>query len=387
MRICLYTETALPKLGGQELVVDALARQFIALGHEALVLAPRPRGVPVRSVTNNDAGLPYPVVRHPRFISTRRLVSWYRHWLLRLHRSQGFDVLHCHSVYPCGYLAALARERLRVPVVITSHGGDVREGNCRLAKPGLPERHSMAIRAADALVAISRFTRDGYRRLCPETRGIVDIPNGVHLEPFAADVARPAGLAPAIQAAEYVLFLGRLHARKGVDVLLDAFALLPSQTGAKLVIAGDGDERPALAAQAARLRLADRVCFVGSATGETKVWLLKHARCVAIPSRTWEAFPLVVLESYAAGRPVIGTAIPGLADLIQPEQTGLLVPPESPGALAEGLERFMDGADFARRCGETARQAAQQYSWRSVSERYLTLFERLRAERREGKAA
>ena len=71
MRICFYTETALPKLGGQELVVDALARQFLALGHDITVLTQQPRW----RYRPDDASLPYPVVRHPRFFSTHRYDS------------------------------------------------------------------------------------------------------------------------------------------------------------------------------------------------------------------------------------------------------------------------------------------------------------------------
>src|SRR5260370_33318539 len=121
MRIGLYSETALPKMGGQEFVVDALARQFTSLGHEVVVLASPPRP-PWRI---NDAALPYHVERHPRFIATRRFVNWYSFWLLRCHRRFRFDVLHCHGVYPPGFLASLCRDAMGVPMVITSHGGDI----------------------------------------------------------------------------------------------------------------------------------------------------------------------------------------------------------------------------------------------------------------------
>ncbi len=154
MRICLYSGSALPKLGGQEAVVDALARQFVALGHEPFVLAPMPKG-PIRI---DDASLPYPVLRHPRFFSTRRLVSWYRLWLLKFHQRYHFDVVHCHDVYPTGYLAALLRPRMKIPIIITSHGGDVREGNVRIVKPGMRSRFEAAVAGADALVSIGRFT-------------------------------------------------------------------------------------------------------------------------------------------------------------------------------------------------------------------------------------
>ena len=71
MRICLYTDTALPKMGGQEMVVDALAKQFLALGHQPVVFAPRPRKLSIRGET-----YPYEVVRHPRFYSTQYFIAW-----------------------------------------------------------------------------------------------------------------------------------------------------------------------------------------------------------------------------------------------------------------------------------------------------------------------
>jgi glycosyltransferase involved in cell wall biosynthesis len=374
MRICIYTETALPKIGGQEMVVDALARQFHDLGHDVIVLAPRPR-LPLRP---DDANFPYPVVRHPRFFSTRYLVAWYRWWLLRLQKRQRFDILHCHGVYPPGYLAALCRDRLGIPTAITSHGGDVRDGNVRLAKAVLHRRHVQALDAADALIAISRFTHEGYRRLSPEARRIVTIPNGVDLEPYSVTAARPAGLDGAIRPGEYVLFLGRLKNRKGVDLLIDALAHVPANGRVQLVIAGDGEERTALQAQAERLGLNGRIRFVGSTFAATKTYLLQNALCTAMPSREWEAFPLVVLESFAAGTPVLATRVPGLEDLIQPDRTGWLVPQDSVSDLALLLHKVLEERQRLNGMREQARQAAQAYSWRKIAERHLGLYEELR---------
>ena len=382
MRICLYTSTALPKLGGQEMVVDTLARQFLALGQDVTVLAPRHRHLPL-----DDARLPYPVVRHPRFLSTRRFVAWYRRWLLELYHWNRFDVLHCHDVYPTGYLAALCRQDLAAPIVITSHGGDVREGNVRLAKPGLPARHTLALQSADALVAISNFTRDGFLRLHAGAKNIVSIPNGVDLALFAQPAARPGGLDAAIRSDEFVLFIGRLKTQKGVDVLLDAMRLVRPTGGVQLVIAGDGDERPALEAQAARAGLAGRVRFLGGTTGQAKVWLLQNARVVAVPSRMWESFGLVVLEGYAAGRPVIASTLPGMQELIQHGRTGLLVAPESPRQLAAAIERLQRDRALARRMGEAARSVASTYGWEAIARRHIDLYARLQRSKQQTKAA
>ena len=69
---------------------------------------------------------------YPRFYSTQYFVAWYRRYLLNHYRKQPFDLLHCHGIYPPTYLASLLRDEVRVPMVVTSHGGDVYECNVRI---------------------------------------------------------------------------------------------------------------------------------------------------------------------------------------------------------------------------------------------------------------
>ena len=374
MRICLYTCTALPKLGGQEAVVDSLARHFGGLGHEAVVLAPRPRS----SFRTDDAALSYAVLRHPRFVSTRHFVGWYRRFLLAAHARRRFDIVHCHDVYPSGYVAALAKPQLGVPLVMTSHGGDVREGNVRMAKPRVRERHVLAVRSADALVSIGPFTEQGFRRLATNLPRLVTIPNGIDPQPFESPAPRPAWLDSGVQQNRFGLFLGRLAHRKGVDLLLGAMAKLPAGRGIQLVIAGTGDEQSSLETLATRSGLADRVRFVGRVGGADKVYLLQNALFTVMPSRVWEAFPLVVLESYAAGRPIVGTDIPGIADLVQPGRTGVLVPQDDADALARAMGELFESPQRAAEMGERARIIAQDYSWDSIARRHIQLYEQLR---------
>ena len=373
MRICLYTETALPKLGGQETVVDCLARQYLQLGHEVTVLAPHPR-LPLRAA---DGSLPYRVVRHPRFYSTRRLVDLYRFFLLRLLRRTPFDLLHCHGLYPSGYLAALSKPKIDIPILLTSHGGDVYENNVRVRKPILKRRHEIAVRSADRLIAISRFTRDGFLRFGASAERIVDIPNGVEIEAFTTPAERPVNLDPAIQPNAYFLFVGRLARRKGVDVLLRALARLPRSPVVRLVVAGDGDERSSLEQLAGELGLSDEVRFVGPAYGQTKTYLFQNALCTVVPSRTWEAFGLIVLESYAASRPVIATRHPGLADLVQPDVTGQLVESESVEELAAAMQKMIGEPARAGEMGRAASKFVADYSWRAVAQRHLSLYQQL----------
>jgi glycosyltransferase involved in cell wall biosynthesis len=378
MRICLYTDTALPKLGGQEMVVDALARQFLALGHDPVVFAPRPRKLSIRGES-----YPYRLVRHMRFYSTQFFTSWYRWFLLQHYQRAPFDVLHCHGIYPPSYLAALLGDRMPVPMVVTSHGGDVYEQNVRLQKPIIVERCVQGLRRADALVAISRFTRDGFARLCPEAAPrIVDIPNGVNLGAYTERAARPAGWDFDLAPRSYAIFLGRLKHRKGVDVLLHALTQVPASGTCQLVIVGDGEERAALEALSTQLGLTQRVRFLGMVMGPAKSYLLQNARFGVVPSRQWESFGLVVLEGYASGLPMIATDMPGLADLVQPEKTGLLVPSETPAALAAALERMFADNGLAARMSQACRQVVTQYDWSRIARRHLALYESLVAKRR-----
>jgi glycosyltransferase involved in cell wall biosynthesis len=370
MRICMYTESALPMIGGQEIVVDALAREFLAAGHQTVVLAQSPRS----AYRKADHLLPYPVVRHPRFISTRRLIEPYAYFLKRVHRSHGFDILHCHSTYPTGYLGTRVARSLGVPVVITSHGGDVTPSNSKLSQEQVLRRHVEALSAADALVAISDFTAESYRRLAPASPLAVRIPNGVDTLEFSRAATRPDDLDPDIQPGRYVLFLGRLSRRKGVDLLVEAFAKIPREERPLLVIAGDGEERPALERKVAELDLTSSVRFAGVAERGRKTFLLQNSLVSVAPSREWESFHLVILESFAAGRPVIATRLPGLTSLVLHERTGWLVDPESSEALAAAIRTAIADVPLREKLGREARAEAVRFDWKVVARSYLDLF-------------
>lgn len=354
-------------------MVDALAREFIALGQNVVVLVPGMK----RRFRQADGALPYRVVRHPRFFSTRWFVSWYRWFLVRLHRTHRFDIVHCHGVYPAGYLAALCRTRLGVPLVITNHSGNLESDPAWIGKRGLREKHIYAFASADALIALSQHTADLTQRIIPRHPRIVKIPNGVDLEFFGSPQPHPSKLGDGITPGKYILVLSRLRHSKGVDLLIRALAQLVGIESMSLVVGGTGQEQQQLKALALQLGVRDRVNFVGWISGTMKAYLLQNALCAVVPSREPEGFGLVTLESYAAGRPVIASRVPGLSELISDGHTGLLFEPDSVESLSHALRALIEDRTLADKLGSAGKLFAQSYRWRVVADQHLHLYRSL----------
>jgi glycosyltransferase involved in cell wall biosynthesis len=284
-------------------------------------------------------------------VAVRRLRSVVRRW--------DADVVLSLAVTPyVPYPAGLARV---VPVVLGLESGGPRF----LSHPRMLGR---ALRRAAHVVACARSLADTVIRLDPTVAPRMSvIPNGVDIECFGEG---PVYSHPR----PYALAVARLAREKGIDILLDAMAALEGDAAAlDLLIAGDGPERAALEAQAARLHLGGRVNFLGACDRTQVASLYRRAVLVACPSR-WEGLPLVSLEAMASGCPVVAAAVDGVPDAVLHEETGLLVPPEDPAALARAITLL--GGDATRRAAYGARAravAAERFAWPSVIERHLAI--------------
>lgn len=170
----------------------------------------------------------------------------------------------------------------------------------------------------------------------------------VHVEHFA----HIDDIAPATAPGRAVLFAGRLAIEKGVDTLIDAIALAPDL---ELTILGDGPERESLTARA-EAKAPGRIRFVGRVDAATVHATMRDSAVVTIPSRWHENQPMVILEAYACGRPVVGTALGGIPELISDPDDGRLVPHEDPAALAAALQDLANDPAGAHEMGMRGRQ-------------------------------
>jgi glycosyltransferase involved in cell wall biosynthesis len=186
---------------------------------------------------------------------------------------------------------------------------------------------------------------------------IVTIPNGIDVRAFTtasehaiATLRQDLGFAPG---APIVGTVARMTEQKGHCYLLDAWpAVRAAVPEATLVLVGDGPLRWELEQQGQALGVADSVRFLG--TREDVPALLGLFNVAVLPS-LFEGLPLYVLEAMAAGRPVVGTAVCGASEAIAEGETGLLVPPRDPAALAGAVISLLQAPTKAERMGQAGR--------------------------------
>ena len=309
------------ELSGGEVQVFLLIEGLAARGHGNLLLCPPGSGAEAEAARRGLIARPVPMRGDLDLAAIWRLA--------RQLRDEKVDLVHLHTGR-AAWLGGWAAWLAGLPAIVT--------------------------RRMDRPIGRGWRTRFIYQRVSRCTAaispGVADhlaaggVPaDRVRLIPSAVDPARlrPRRDAAALRRAEgaapadvVVLTMSALVPRKGLDVLLDALAALAARELRPLLwIAGDGPERAALTARAAALGLTAQVRFLGQRDDVGD--LLAACDIFALPSRR-EGLGVAALEAMAASRPVVASAVGGLADAVVHERTGLLVPPNDAAALADALE-------------------------------------------------
>jgi glycosyltransferase involved in cell wall biosynthesis len=269
-----------------------------------------------------------------------------------------FDLLHTHLFH--ADLAGRPAARIAgVPhLVNTVHVAEGRFRPWQFAYARLMGEH------CDRVVCVSQAVREFHQRRSrlPGSLYAV-IPNGVQTEAYRPDEAARTRLRRqwAVPDGEYLLaFVGRLDPQKGIGTLLGALSHLGARgCPARIVLAGDGPQRKIVenyVAHGEGGRLCRMLGFVDDIPA-----VLSAADCLVLPSK-WEGFGLAALEAMAAGLPVIATRVPGLAEVVRHGQTGLLLDPEDPVALAESIDQLRSDRQLSADLGQAGlKRAAQTY--------------------------
>ena len=300
-------------------------------------------------------------------------------WLLK----GKFDILHSHWLLPQGFVGALAAAPLGIPHVCTVHGGDVFGLQGQLLK----KFKSFAIRHTDAVTVNSSATRRAISSICPNYSALHTIPMGVSAGGYPPQHrVQMAGIRSRFRRGQgpLLLFIGRLVEEKGLADLLDAMALLRDRhQDMTLVVIGEGQDRPFFEKQVHDQGLVGQVMFTGWLNSDQIPGYLAAADIFIAPSRTapdgWvEAQGLTIIEAMMAGLPVIATRTGGIADSVDHEASGLLVPERSPADVATAITRLVDDPALAKRLGLRARhEATAKFSRETSAAQFSQLFESL----------
>jgi glycosyltransferase involved in cell wall biosynthesis len=355
--LCIAHVTGERGFSGGEVQVFLLMEGLRARGYANLLVCPpdsgaeregRRRGFAVECVAmRNDLSLG----------AARRIAA-----VLRQHSPA---LVHCHTGR-ANWLGGFAASWIGVPALSTR----------RMDRPvsrGLRTRwlyRRLLRRVAAISPAVAR--RLGEAGVPPERiRMIWSAVDPERLQPSATRQALRARLDAAPDNA-CLLVAANLVQRKGVDVLLAAYAALASRECTELWIAGDGPERAPLEATAARLGIADRVRFLGHRDDVPD--LLEACDVFVLPSRL-EGLGVAALEAMARRRPVVASAVGGLAETVVAEETGLLVPPDDAAALAAALARLIADPALGRRLGAAgAARVAEHFLAEQMVGAYESLY-------------
>jgi phosphatidyl-myo-inositol dimannoside synthase len=348
-RLLLLTPDYPPPAGGIQLVSERLAHRLDAFDVRVLALRGESTGPP-------DADLP--AVRR---IGAARLPHPAR--VALLNSAGAREALRRRPD------VALSMHAVTAPAAVASRLAGARTAQYFHAEEiGVrPRLARFAADRADLAIAVSRYTADLVAATGARRRALV-IPNGVDL---------PRDWAPLPCERPTVLTVARMQERyKGHDVLVRALALVRAKVPAvQWVVIGDGPLRPGIEQMARSYGVSEACRFLGRVSDAERDEWLRRAHVFAMPSRlpalgqAGEGFGIAYMEAGAYGKPVVAGAVGGALDSVLDGETGLLVDPQDPVAVAEAIAALLLDGSLARRLGTSGREHAERHTWDLVTAR------------------
>jgi phosphatidylinositol alpha-1,6-mannosyltransferase len=318
-------------------------------------------------------------VRAKRLRTVNGLVRWTLRAdrLARRHRPR---FTWCAELKPAAYPARWLYGRYGIPYGVFTYGAELLLLDQKLRRSRFKHwTGRQLLEGASVFVAISQWTAEYTRRILSElglerqAGSVRTVPLGTDPEQFqpgvsTTQVRRTYGL----EGGPWILTVARLDWHKGLDTVIRALpAVRAVYPTVRYAVAGVGEARPYLERLVAELQLGDAVRFLGFVPETDLPALYNAADIFALVSRRYdllvEGFGIAVMDASASGVPVVAGREAGLIDAVRDGETGLLVDPYCPTAVAEGLKRLLADAELRRRMGVAGRRAVETYfNWGRV---------------------
>lgn len=370
-----------------------IAKHLVSLGHKVTVVSPLPyfpaikalqrmqtwykfSQIPTDAVWGDVRALypKYPMI--PKISDALQaffMIPVLFKVLSSLQRSEGIDVVNAHYLYPDGVAACKVCNWLNIPIVLSALGSDV---NVLAGKQSVSAQIKHALSDCSAITAVSEDLATKMKTMGNFHGKIHVFPNGVDLSLFAIrdkKVEREKAGWPADK--KVILYVGRLSPEKGVDCLLEAARILKrEQTNITIIVIGGGAEEKRLKALSETLGLTDTVRFLGEQSPAEINRFLGLADLLCLPSIR-EGCPNVILEAFASGRPVVGSQVGGIPEMINNGENGFLFRAGDAKDLADALDKTLR----MNWDTESIRKSVELRTWHAVSEKYITLYKKVAA--------
>lgn len=330
-----------------------------------------------------DARESYPIHRQPfHFREANRLsnqVRWAR-WLAGFSKGS-IDLIHCGNIRPAGYAAAWVSMRLRIPYLVYVNGGDLLREKRKIAGSALKRAGARAILGgASGIAATSGWVAELAGEVMDDA-GVKTMPPvgafDLGTDPVAFAPGRDAGLLRRKWLAgddPLLITVARLVPHKGQDTVIRALPVLATEfPGLRYVMVGEGHYESRLRELAAELRVEDRVIFAGAIAEEELPEAYATSTVYAGASRidaevNAEGFGISFLEAASSGLPVVAGDSGGVRSAVRHGETGFVVPPDDPRAIAGAIARLLREPALRARLGEAGRRAVEtHYNWDRVA--------------------
>ncbi|MBI3899539.1 MAG: glycosyltransferase family 4 protein [Gammaproteobacteria bacterium] len=358
LRVLMVVDGCYPSLGGAEIQVALLGRTLKARGHDVSVLSPLlDATMPLRGTVE---GIPVERIAYPRIRGLGAFILMVRFAWILLHRRSRYDAIHIHMMKNLATVAGLVRPLLRASVTVKVSGAWEFDGGVLDAERRnhwLTRLRNKWIGRCDYFQCISVYTRQRLRDAGYAEHKLRMIPNAVEVDRFSDPQSPTQDHVPT------VVFVGRMRAVKGLDVLIRAWKQVCARHVARLIIAGDGPELNNLKRLAGDMGLTDSIEFPGRVMAVPA--LLQKADVYVQPSYQ-EGLPNSVLEGMSAGLPIVATRVSGNEDVVEDGVNGQLVPAGNAEALAEALTALVGDLSRARSQGRMSRQIIEEKFQTSV---------------------
>jgi glycosyltransferase involved in cell wall biosynthesis len=357
-----------PNMGGATSLVDDLAQAILKAGHSVTVLTRSQNGAPESEVYHN-----YEVIRvespllYEKLEWSLKLIAQSPGVLFRIWRilsSRRIDTVCIGLLDMNAWYFLFLRPILRFRLVLYLHGGETRK--LPAAEPTFRDLLRASLRGADSVIAVSEDLALEATQVYPRCA------DKMHFIPNAIDFERIQAAQPFHHSSDFIAFVGRLVFEKDVATLIQAYGDAQKElSGVDLIIAGEGADGPMLRELAQACPHPERIVFLGSVDREKAISVMKGALFVVLPSVT-EGLPIVAVESMAAGRPLIGSSISGIAAVVWDGYNGRLFPPRDIGELSSLLRKYCQDRSALGELGKAVRRTdLGRFDMRRIITRHL----------------